>query len=224
MQNRKFVIGAILVAIAMFAFVYTQRSKNPPPTQPSQSVQTSNDSIDTSAMFIREHSPRFGNSLARVTVVEWLDPECEACRVMHPIVKRIIDDYQDRVLFVIRYMPYHQGSMFAASALEEAKEHGKYKEALDVLFEKQPLWGDHNQPKPELIPSYLTPLGIPAENLERERVIAKHGGKIRLDQEDGTKLGVQGTPTFFVNQRQLSQLGDAPLRAAIDAALAESAN
>jgi protein-disulfide isomerase len=143
---------------------------------------------------------------------------------MHPVVKKIISDYSDRVLFVIRYMPYHQGSMFAASALEEARELGKFEEALSVLFEKQPEWGNHQQPRPDLIPQYLIKLGIPAERLDREKLIAKHGEKIRMDQEDGNKVGVQGTPSFFINEKPLKELGGDQLRAAIEQELAFSKN
>ena len=217
-----FVFGALGIAVAIFVFLLTQKKDVTPPSEvqssrPSVEVKEARSSL--SEIFIRPHSPRFGNGLARVTVVEWLDPECEACRAMHPVVKRIIADYEDRVLFAIRYMPYHQGSMFAASALEEAREAGKFEEALTVLFEKQPEWGNHHQPRPDLIPTYLTKIGIPIEKLDQEKLIAKHGDKIRMDQEDGKKVGVQGTPSFFVNERPLQELGEAPLRAAIDQAL-----
>jgi protein-disulfide isomerase len=157
--------------------------------------------------------------MARVMVVEWFDPECESCRAIHPIFEKIVSDYKDRVHFVLRYMPYHAGSMVAASALEEAREHGKFDEALNLLFEKQPEWGDHHQPRPELIPTYLVSLGIPKNKLEREYLLKKHSEKIRMDESDGKSVGVRGTPTFFVNGMMLQELGDRPLRAAIDSAL-----
>ena len=222
MKNKWFVFGTLGIAIAIFAILLSQKKEVPPspamPVTPPSDVGKEAKSALSEA-FIRPHSPRLGYDMARVTVVEWLDPECESCSAMHPAVKRIIADYGDRVLFVIRYMPYHKGSMFAASALEEARELGKFEEALTVLFEKQPEWGNHHQPRPELIPAYLTKLGIPLERLDQEKLIAKHGDRIRLDQEDGNKVGVQGTPTFFVNEKPLQDLGEAPLRAAIDQAL-----
>jgi protein-disulfide isomerase len=227
MKNKWFVFGTLGIAVAVFAVFFLQKNeKTTPPvvevTQPKE--QFGGSTTDMSAFFVRPHSPRFGNAMARVTVVEWLDPECEACRAMHPAFKRIIAEYGDRVFFVVRYMPYHQGSMYAASALEEARELGKFDEALTILFEKQPEWGNHQQPRPELIPNYLVNLGIPLEKLDREKVIAKHGDKIRQDQEDGEKVGVQGTPSFFVNESPLRELGEAQLRAAIEQQLANSKN
>ncbi len=118
-------------------------------------------------------------------------------------------------------MPYHPNSMFAAAALEEARELGKFEQALDLLFENQPEWGDHHAPRPELIPNYLASIGIPIERLERDILIRKHSTNILLDQANGKKVGVTGTPTFFVNERMLQELGDKPLRDAIDLALAQ---
>jgi protein-disulfide isomerase len=228
MKNKWFVFGVVGFAIALFAVFWLQRAEQPAvsvgSTTQVETAAVESKADDLSSAFIRPHSPRFGNSMGRVTVVEWLDPECEACRAMHPIVKGIISDYGDRVLFVIRYMPYHQGSMFAASALEEAREFGKFEEALSILFDKQPEWGNHQRPRPDLIPAYLIKLGIPADRLDREKVIAKHSEKIRLDQEDGNRVGIQGTPSFFVNEKPLKGLGDDQLRAAIEQELALGKN
>jgi protein-disulfide isomerase len=96
---------------------------------------------------------------------------------------------------------------------------GKFKEALEILFEKQPEWGSHRDPRPDLIPSYLVPLGIPKEKLERSYVIQKHGAKIKRDEDDGVSAGVGGTPTLFVNGQKVSVLSEEALRKAIDTAL-----
>ena len=207
MNNKVFVIAALVFTILGFFALRMISSSAPRPAINLQEVAGS---------FVRPHSLSYGNTMSRVTVVEWFDPECESCRELHPSFKKIIEDYKDRVRFVLRYMPFHPGSMYAASVLEEARELGKFDKALDILFEKQPEWGNHHQPRPDLIPGYLSHLGIPAEKLEREYVIKKHGEKIRLDQVDGQAVGVNGTPTFFVNQRPLTELGDMPLRQAIE--------
>lgn len=211
-NNRMFIIGVLVSGvIAFLVFTFLPRTAQTPEAPANSSAEK--------AQFIRPHSPTFGNSLARVTVVEWFDPECESCRVIHPIFKKIVADYKDRVHFVLRYMPYHQGSLFAASALEEAKELGKFEEAMDILFEKQPEWGDHHQPRPDLIPQYLGKLGIPADKLDKDYLINKHGKTVEMDKKDGEGVGVRGTPSFFVNEVPVQQLGDKPLRDAIDAAL-----
>ncbi len=210
MKNKMFVL--VIAVLAVLGFFLLKKSGNTPTATPSQSSALSDD-------FIRPHSASFGNSMAKVTVVEWFDPECESCRAVHPIFTKMVEEYKDRVHFVLRYMPYHTNSMFAASALEEAKELGKFEEALHVLFENQPEWGNHHQPKPELIPILLAKIGIPKEKLEQEYLIQKHSEKIKMDEADGKKVGVRGTPTFFVNGQMVMELGEEPLRMAIEAAL-----
>jgi protein-disulfide isomerase len=209
-KNKMFVLLLVFLAIGGF-FLLKKLQPNPAVNlSPSPSV---------SENFIRPHSPSFGNSLGRTTVIEWFDPECESCRMIHPILKQIISEYKDRVHFVFRYMPYHENSMFAAAALEEARELGKYEEALDILFERQPEWGNHHAPRPELISELLAKLGIPKSKLEKNYLIEKHSKKIRMNESDGKAVGVRGTPTFFVNGHMLQELGEEPLRAAIKAAL-----
>jgi protein-disulfide isomerase len=169
--------------------------------------------------FVPGQNPSYGNVMARVVVHEWLDPECEGCRAMHPIFKNIVASYSDRVLFIVRYMPLHKNSLYAASVLEEARAAGKFEEALDILFAKQPEWGSHRDPRPELIPTYLQPLGIPREKLERSYVVQKHGAKVKRDEDDAVQAGVTGTPTFFVNAQKIPMLSEEALRVAIERAL-----
>lgn len=218
-QNKLFVLVALVLAVGAFIIL---KGRAPAPT-PAAPPTPPTGGISTAEKFARPHSTTYGNSMGRVAVVEWFDPECEACRAMHPIFKKIVTEYQDRVRFVLRYMPYHENSMFAATALEEAKEHGKYDQALDLLFEKQPEWGDHQQPRPELIATLLASVGVPKDRLDRAALEAKHGAKIRQDEADGKDVGVQGTPSYFVNGVLVQELGEAPLREAIEAALKDGA-
>lgn len=211
MKNKVFVL--IVIALAILGFFLL---KNKPATEPASA------SVQTSALvenYIRPHSPSFGNRMGRATVIQWFDPECESCRAIHPIFTKIVNEYKDRVHFVLRYMPYHGNSMYAACALEEARELGKYEQALDILFEKQPEWADHHQPKPELISILLSEIGIPKGKLEHVYLIQKHSEKIKIDEADGKAVGVRGTPTFFVNGQMLRELGEEPLRFAIEEAL-----
>lgn len=173
--------------------------------------------IDTrvnTADLIKDHSPTLGPVDAPVTLVEFLDPECEACKMMDPIIKGLMKEYEGRVRLVIRYMPFHGNSMLAASTLEEAREQGKYWEALSTLFYYQPQWGDHHSPKPELIAKYVKDLGVKLAT--PEELVKEHGWKIDKDQADGVKVGVNATPTFFVNGRKLQDIGYAPIKEAIE--------
>ena len=77
----------------------------------------------------------------------------------------------------------------------------------------------YQAPKPELILTYLPQLGLDMEQLKTSLNDAEHLSKIQQDKEDGTKLAVLRTPSFFVNGKRQEQVGLEPLRAAIKEAL-----
>ncbi len=220
MTNRLFIFIAVVVAVMIFLVMSINTERPTAPTSITNVETSTPDTVNAGApLFVRPHSPSMGSTMSRVTVVEWFDPECESCRRFHPIFKKIVAKYSDRVHFVLRYMPYHHNSLYAASALIEAAEVGKFEQALDILFEMQPEWGDHHNPKPELIPEYLSKLGIAKDKLVPEDIIKKHGEKVKIDEDDGNRLGVQGTPTFFVNGQPLDHLDEETPIAKIEAAL-----
>lgn len=170
-------------------------------------------------LLVRPHSPVLGDRSAPVTMVEFLDPECEACRASFPAVKELLSQFQGKVKLVIRYMPFHANSAYAAAVLEEARETGKFEAALGLLFQMQPEWGSHHAPRPDLIPGYLEQIGIEQAALDKTKVLQEHGEKIRKDYEDGKKLEVKATPTFFVNGVKVQGISKQELSAAIEKAL-----
>ncbi|MEO5668939.1 MAG: thioredoxin domain-containing protein [Bdellovibrionota bacterium] len=156
-----------------------------------------------------------GPTTARVVVVEFLDPECESCRIMHPVTKGVLAEFAGQIYYVVRYMPFHPDSVYAASALEAAARQGKFWESLDVLFEKQHEWGAHDSSHPDLIPGYLTALGVDRKRLENDMKDPLIAQRIEQDKTDGEAVGVTGTPTYFINGKMLMELGEQPLRTAI---------
>lgn len=210
-NNKSFLIGTVVVAVLIFAGLAFWNSN---------SKQTPNEYGGSSDHLIKSHNLVQGNPQAKVTIVEFLDPECEACRSMHPIVKNLMSEYEGKIKLVIRYMPFHGNSRLAAVMLEEAREQGKFDEAINILFDKQPQWADHAAPRPELIPEFLVQVGVDKSKLQVSELMTKHGWKIDEDEKDGTIAGVRFTPTFFVNGKMLSEIGYAPIKQAIEAALA----
>jgi protein-disulfide isomerase len=167
-------------------------------------------------LLIRAHSHSQGPADAEVTVVEFLDPECESCRLMYPYVKRIQAEYGDRLRLVIRYMPYHRNSVYAAGALEAAGAQGRYWDFLELLFINQPAWGDHQNPRPDLIPELARQMGLDMQAFQQHLDAGAFRQLVEIDRKDGETVGVKGTPTFFVNGRMLETLGYEPLKALID--------
>lgn len=220
MNKHTYIIGGV-AALLVLAFVgATQLYRGS--ERPAQRKATSSPPAPADpSLLVRSDSPTLGSLMARVTVVEFLDPECESCRAMHPITKRILREYEGRVRLVLRYMPLHLNSAYAASVLEAAGEQGRYWEMLDVLFEYQPQWGDQQTPQPPLILELAARVGLDMKALQRSLQNPSHANKIQRDEAEGKKAGVTGTPTFFVNGSKLQKLGYEPLKAAIDKVLAQ---
>lgn len=152
-----------------------------------------------SERFIRDYSPRKGDPNAKVTLVEFLDPECESCRASYPSVKGLLEEFKGQLNLVVRYAAFHGNSKTVIKALEASKLQGKYWEALEILFATQPQWGSHYNPKVDLIYDYLPRVGIDVAALKKEMGNPKYDQIILQDAEDLKALGVRKTPTFFIN-------------------------
>ena len=207
-RDRYLVIGILTVAILAFvvAKVWYQGSE-------AKRVEKL---IVGREPLVRPHSPRLGPDAAPVTVVEFLDPECETCSAFYPTVKKVLREFDGRVQLVVRYMPLHNNSAYAASVLEATRPEGRYWEALEMLFARQPEWASHHAPRPELIMVYMKELGLSADHLENVSQEPEIKRRILQDQDDGLQLGVMRTPAFFINGKLLSRLDYRSLREAIE--------
>lgn len=167
---------------------------------------------------VHPDSPALGPVDARVTLVEFLDPECESCRAAYPMVKSVLADYDGDVRLVVRYVAGHNNSALAVVALEEAGRQGRYWETLEYFFDRQPEWGERQEPQTEAFLRYGEELGLDVEKL-RAALASPDFTKVERDLRDAQALGIQGTPTFFVNSRLVEDLSEEGLRRAIEDAL-----
>lgn len=200
---------ALVVAFAGGAFIYKKRESEKSDALTKQNAEA----------LERSYSPTVGPQNAPVTIVEFLDPECEACRAFYPAVKKVMGQFDGKVRLVVRHMPFHKNSAYAIRMLDGAKKQGKYFEALEVMFEKQHDWADHQTPKPELLMGYMKSIGLDTDRLKVAADDSEAESRVRQDFDDGNKLGVDRTPTFFINGKKLEQLGYDQLVAAVTAAL-----
>lgn len=170
-------------------------------------------------LLVKPHSYVSGPDSAKVTIVEFMDPQCRACRSMHSVLKSLKKEFTQDIRVVTRYSPFHDYSLSAIAILEEAREMGKFDEALDAIFEKQHIWDDKRNPRPELLPEILTEIGIGKSQISVDQLIAKHRWKVDLDDADRKKLGLTKSPTFFVNGRIVRSLSYESMKKAIEGAL-----
>jgi protein-disulfide isomerase len=153
--------------------------------------------------------------------VEFLDFECEACRAAYPAVEQLRETYGDTVTFVVRYFPIpsHVNAERAARAVEAAAQQGRFEAMYQKMYETQAQWGEQQAPMDNLFREFAAGLGLDMTAYDAAYDDPATLERIRADVADGQALGVQGTPTFFVDGVRVEATDISDLTNALDAAL-----
>jgi protein-disulfide isomerase len=151
-------------------------------------------------MTVGIEGPTSGAANAAVTIVEFEDFQCPFCRKAQETVQQVLAQYKDKVRLVHRdfpLQPLHPDSEKAHEAARCALEHGKFWEYRELLYKNAPAAGP-------LLMSYATQLGMDSDDFKKCVDSGKYKDAVLRDEGEGEKLGVQGTPAFFINGRPLS--------------------
>lgn len=207
-MDRRWLIGGTAGAIAaVFAggLVYYQR-------ETAREAQAAAKTASESTPIARAGAPIFGGASAKVEIVEFFDPACEACKAFYPIVKQIINSSFGRVKLQLRYAPFHKGSDIAAKMLEAAHLQGKYWQAVEAALIAQEAWANHSNPNVELLWAVFKQVGLDVDRMRSD--VNKPEIQAVLDQDLAAiqLLKVKKTPTFFVNDTPLLDFGADQLR------------
>lgn len=194
-QELKILIGiGVATLLVIVGAVFFLSSSAP-------AVEVTEESIaENQEYLVRENSHATGSPSAQVTIVEFADFQCPACRSAYPAVKQIVSEYPDDVYYVFRHypLPMHRNAKIAAYAAEAAGSQGKFFEMHDMLYEYQDEWAESSSPM-DILTGYATELELDltqfAEDIKREEIV----DKVSDDQKDGNIVGVNATPTFFIN-------------------------
>ncbi|MFI7118815.1 DsbA family protein [Amycolatopsis sp. NPDC049868] len=188
--------AAVVIAVVAALLVFTNLGEETP------NAQAGAPPVVPASILIRPDSHRLSDPPGgKVTVVEFLDLECEACGAAFPGVERLRAEYGDRVTFVMRYFPIpsHQNAELAARAVEAAGKQGKLEPMYRLMFEKQPEWGDQQVSHRETFLGFARELGLDLKAFETALDDPVTLGRVLADRTDGANIGVDSTPTFFVN-------------------------
>jgi protein-disulfide isomerase len=171
------------------AFVATLQGSSPVQVflKPPEPVRLS---VDGKGGFAR------GPEDAPVTIVEFTDFQCPYCKGVVPTLKELITKYSDRVRWVFRDFPIaglHPEAQLVHEAARCAGEQGKFWLYHDLAFERAPAHA------PAQLREYAAEVGANVATFSQCLDSHKHRAAVAADIETGTKLGVTGTPTFFVN-------------------------
>jgi len=204
------VVGLLLIAAFGAAVWFKPQPQQPPNAVSALAKATATtQTVENAQALVRFHSPTFGPADAPVTIVEFFDPSCEACRAFYPIVKQILAQYPDQVRLVFRYTLFHRGSEEVSRILEAARLQNVYQPVLEAVLEVQPAW--HDDPEVAKAWEAAEQAGLDTvkarETMQSERINAI----LAMDMQDVQAFGIRATPTFFVNGRQLTEFGAEPL-------------
>ncbi len=165
-----------------------------------------------------------GNPQAPVTLEEFGDFQCPPCGNIAVFINELVKEYGPRLRIVFRNfpLPNHKHAREAALAAEAAGLQGRFWEMHDVLYREQAVWSQADNVS-ELFDSYAGMIGLNRDQFKKEMDAEKTKARVDSDHERGDSLGVQSTPTVFINNRQVGPNDKTPdgLRATIDAALKE---
>ncbi|NBC27316.1 MAG: thioredoxin domain-containing protein [Bacteroidetes bacterium] len=142
----------------------------------------------------------------QVTILEYFDYSCPACRDYSALVNQLKKDYGDMIEVKYRHFPLSgfQHSRMAAHSVEAAGEQGKFQEMHDIVFENQPEWSRSNEAV-ELIEGYAEQLELDMEQFRTDRDSEEIAERVEKDRQEGIRRTVNSTPTFFINGRKLQQ-------------------
>jgi len=174
---------------------------------------------------IRPTSHSTKNPDAKVNIVEFADFECPACAATYPIMEQILASYKNnpQVNFVSRNfpLPQHQYALLTAEAAEAAGAQGKYWEMYKLIYAGYDDWINSADPM-SILADYAVQLKLDVNRFKSEVAANKYDNIIQQDKQDGLALGVNSTPTFYING--IKEVGIRSLddfKAKVDSALAK---
>ena len=167
-----------------------------------------------------------GTDTARVTLEEFSDFQCPACGGLEPGLRRVMQEYEGRgVRLIFRNFPLqmHKYAFIAARAAEAAGQQGKFWGMHDLIYDNQKEWSDSMEPRVQF-ESYATRLGLDVQRFKADMERQDLAERIKADLLRGNSLGVRGTPTVYLNGRELvpgQLVTEDILRREIEAALGQ---
>lgn len=190
-MNKQFIAVLVLVVAALFG-VFALASKSTDKSgSPSVTVEPSNHTVGT------------GNK--NVTLVEYGDFECPACKQYFPLVQQVKKDYGDEITFQFRHFPLvqiHPNAFLAARAAEAAGMQGKFFEMHDLLYENQDSWKAAGSVT-TVFEGYAEQLGLDLEKFKADVISEQVNATINADIKAGQAIGANSTPTFAINGQKI---------------------
>lgn len=163
-----------------------------------------------------DDDPSTGAVTAPVTIVMFSDFQCSACAATHPLLKKAMAAFPDKVRFVVRDYPLesiHENGFRSALAANAAHAQGKFAEYTEKLYANQDKLDDASLKK------YAADLGLNVAQFELDFNSEKTAAEVRKDMADGNAYGINSTPTIYINGVKARDLSVEGFKASIERSL-----
>lgn len=205
MSKKAWIIFVVIVVGLLTALVIASRSANPPV---DVSHVNQNTILSATAASGNIADNVYGDTSSKVILVEYGDFQCPACGSAHPNIRKITEQYKGQIAFVFRNFPLttiHPNARAGSAAAQAAGLQGKYWEMNDYLYEHQNGWVDlTGSTVTSVFVDYAKSLGLDTAKFKADIALASINQKISFDQALGNKIGINSTPTFYLNGVQIT--------------------
>lgn len=142
----------------------------------------------------------YGRDDASVTIIEYSDFQCPACQAYYYVMEKILASSTVPVRLVYRHFPLaqHANAVPAALASESANEQGKFWDMYRLLFENHSDWEESKEPN-KFFEDYAKRIGLDLVKFKLDMSSSTLKEKIQADVDAGLNIGINATPTFFIN-------------------------
>lgn len=194
MKSRFSLILIALVVIFGGILLFNKKSSNAPAANNAQATN-----------YVR------GSTSSGITLTEYGDFECPACTAYYPVVEQVYAKYKDQIQFQYRNFPLrqiHLHAMQAHRAAVAANNQGKFWDMYDLLYKNRDSWSQESDPS-ATFRSYAQSLSMDMARYDGDVKSELTNAIINADIAEGQKLGVTGTPSFFINGKKIDNPRDA---------------
>lgn len=193
-MSKNFLIAIVVSILGLFGIFKLTSKKD----------TTTNTGSKTNSSVLSQNV--IGKNTKKVVLVEYGDFQCPACGQYHPLVKQLISKYQNDIEFQFRNYPLqqiHPNARVAARAAEAAAKQGKYWEMHNLLYEQQDNWKSSTSAN-TVFEGYASQIGLDTAKYKTDFASDAVNATINADFAEGTKLGVNSTPTFFLQGKKIT--------------------
>lgn len=197
-RNRWFIFAGLCIAVVAGLVYLSNTDKVSVDNVDAFKIQTDQQ--------IQDHV--YGDKNAKVVVFEYADFQCPGCGGAFPNLQTIKEKYKGSIAFVYRHFPLttaHPHAFAAAAASEAAGLQGKFWEMHELIFQSQETWKNMSaEQRQKTFEGYARQLNLNVDQYTSDLTSDKVTSKVNFDRALGLKIGVDSTPTIYINNKIVS--------------------